>query len=174
MSEQQYIDMGAIVEDKVKVYKADPRAIMPVRASLESAAYDIHTIEGGTMAFGETKIFSTGLIMQPPEGYHIRLYARSGWGSKFNIGIPHGMGIVDRDYCGPDDVIKVVLRRAYPSSALNPEKNPERIVIDPGDRIAQITIEKTFTMNFVTIDNPPRNVSRGGFGHSGFGKEIKE
>jgi dUTP pyrophosphatase len=150
----------------VQVWRAHADAKLPYKATLDSAGYDLYSIDEGTLYWGETKTFSTGLIMRPPPGYHIRVYGRSGWGRKFGIGIPHGLGIVDRDYCGPNDIVQVVLRRCSASNIQPDAKGP--LVIHKGDRIAQMTIEKTNDIEFDIIEHPPAATSRGGFGSSGY------
>ncbi len=150
---------------KVEVYFQHPDAKLPYQPDEYAAAYDLYSIDEGILYFGETKTFSTGLIMRPPEGYHIRLYGRSGWGKKYGIGIPHGIGIIDYNFAGPKDIIQVVLRRSS-STNMKPESR-EPLHINKGDRIAQMTIEKTNRIQFSKIDHPPSDLTRGGFGHSG-------
>src|SRR5579863_7362919 len=123
-------------QPELQIYRAHPNAKLPVKATEESAGYDLYTIEGGTLLPGESLILSLGLIMRPPTGFHIKVWGRSGWGMKYGVGIPHGMGLVDRDYCGPNDIMKVVLHRALTN---NPDINQNQLIIDQGDRIAQMT-----------------------------------
>jgi dUTP pyrophosphatase len=155
------------MEEQFQVFRVHENAKLPFRATQESAAYDLYSIEADKLYPGETKVFSTGLIVKPPAGYHIKVWGRSGWGLKFGVGIPHGMGLVDRDYCGPDDIMKVVLHRACTNGYNKEYQKPLEINI--GDRIAQMTIEKTHTFDYsmCEIDSPPSNKSRGGFGSSG-------
>src|SRR3990167_7399355 len=75
---------------RVKIYKCHPDAKIPVRATPESAAWDIHTIDNDIIFYpGNVKVLRTGLIIQPPSGYHFKMYPRSGWGRKYEVGIPH-------------------------------------------------------------------------------------
>jgi dUTP pyrophosphatase len=147
------------------IFRTDPKAKMPTRGTAESAGYDLYSIESGVLYPGETKIFSVGLIIKPPFGYHVKIWGRSGFGSKYGVGIPHAMGLIDRDFCGPDDVMKIVLHRACMNGHNKDYLKPLEISV--GDRIAQMTIEKTIDFNMIEVDNPPSNISRGGFGSTG-------
>lgn len=151
---------------QLQIFRAHPAAKLPTKGTPESAAWDLYTVEAGELYAEDTKGFSTGLIMRPPEGYHIKVWGRSGWGLRYGIGIPHGMGLVDRDFCGPDDVMKVVLHRSCGNGSTHKE-HFKPLPIEVGDRIAQMTIEKTNIFDFVEIKQPPRQESRGGFGSTG-------
>lgn len=150
---------------KIKVFKTHKDAKLPYRASSEAAAYDIYSVDEGTLYPGETKHFSSGLIVQPPPGYHIKIWGRSGWGRKYGVGIPHGMGLIDRDYAGPGDTIGVVLHRACMNGYDKSYQEPLKINV--GDRIAQMTIEKTEWFDFIEVNEPPNASARGGFGSTG-------
>src|SRR6185503_9896925 len=112
------------------------------RGSTEAAGWDLYSIDQGELWPEDTRAFSTGLIVRPPEGYHIRVYARSGWGLKYGVGIPHGIGIVDRDFCGPDDIMKIVLHRTCGAGRASRD-HAKPLIIEKGDRIAQMLLEKT-------------------------------
>lgn len=159
---------GIIVEvpcNKLRIYKAHQDAKLPFRATPEAAAMDVYSVEHSVLYPGDTKIFSIGLIMQPPAGYHIKLWGRSGWGAKYGVGIPHGMGLIDRDYCGPEDIIKVVLHRPSTNGHIRSAYAP--LEINVGDRIAQMTVEKTNIFELQEVDCAPKENSRHGFGSSG-------
>lgn len=150
----------------IKIYRADPKAKIPSKGTPESAAWDLYSIEEAEIYPGDTKSLSTGLIISPPAGYHIKVWGRSGFGLKYSVGIPHGVGVVDADFCGPDDVMRVILHRTCAAGISNREHN-KPLKIEIGDRIAQMTIEKTNECSFLEINEPPRNYSRGGFGSTG-------
>lgn len=149
----------------IELYRANPLAKLPTKGTTDSAAWDLYSIDAAEIYPGETKVFSTGLIIRPPLGYHIKVWARSGFGMKYGVGIPHGVGTVDYDFAGPDDIMRVVLHRTC-SEGFNREfYNPLPIAI--GDRIAQMTVEKTNNFEFKELDHPPKEISRGGFGSTG-------
>ncbi len=151
---------------KIDIFLAHPDAKLPMRASAEAAGWDLYSIDAGELWPEDTKTFSTGLIIRPPEGYHIKVYGRSGWGLKYGVGIPHGVGVCDRDFCGPDDIYKVILHRTC-GAGRGSRDHAKALVIEKGDRIAQMVLEKTNEIEFNILDHPPSEISRGGWGHSG-------
>lgn len=154
-------------QHQCQVFKQHPDAKLPFCATAESAGYDVYTVDSGELYPGETKIFSLGLIIRPPAGFHIKILGRSGWGFKYGVGIPHGIGLVDRDYCGPDDVMKVVLHRACTNGHKDKDYH-KPLVIKTGDRIAQMIFEPTVIIDdMVLVDKPPGIKSRNGFGSTG-------
>ncbi len=148
----------------VEIYKANPLAIIPTRSDEDAAAYDLYSVVDDALLPGGSCAFSTGLIMRPAEGWHIKIFARSGIAKEWGIHIPHSVGIVDRNFCGPDDIVQV--RLTYPSK--EEHKNPGGIFyVKAGDRIAQMMVERTNNISWKVLDYPPSNQSRGGFGASG-------
>ena len=70
--------------------------------------------------------------------------------------VPHGIGIVDSDYCGPEDEVMV--------QVWNP--NAEVVIVKRGDRIAQGVIVNTVQAQWEEVDEMDAP-SRGGFGSTG-------
>lgn len=161
---EDYFPMSYITEEKpliANIYKCHPYAKLPQQATSGSVGWDIYTIDSANIWPGTQAILRTGLIVQPPAGFHFRVYARSGFGMKYNVGIPHGCGIIDSDYCGTEDELKVVLFRPWYTTKQEP------LEINQGDRVAQLILEKTFDLKWNTLDKPPINQSRSGFGSTG-------
>jgi len=67
----------------------------------------------------------------------------------------NGIGVIDGDYCGPEDEIKL--------SLFNPGLQPASI--DKGDRLAQGLIVPVVKAEFE--EGPADKRSRGGFGSTG-------
>jgi dUTP pyrophosphatase len=149
----------------IEIFRAHKDAKLPAKGTPDSAAWDLYSIDAGEIYPGETKIFSTGLILRPPAGYHIKVWGRSGFGMKYGVGIPHGVGTVDYDFAGPDDVMRVVLHRTCSATIHKEFYDPLKIEV--GERIAQMTVEKTNIFTFKELDHPPKELSRGGWGSTG-------
>ena len=82
--------------------------------------------------------------------------ARSSTPRKKGLFVPHGVGIIDQDYCGPEDEVKV--------QVWNP--TDREIVVERGERIAQailVRIEKANWHESATT----QATTRGGFGSTG-------
>jgi dUTP pyrophosphatase len=98
---------------------------------------------------------STGIAMEIPPGFEGQVRPRSGRAFKEGLALVNSPGTIDADYRGE---IKVLL--------INLGDAP--IVINPGDRIAQLIIAPVAQAEVVEVDELDHS-SRGdgGFGHTG-------
>ena len=97
----------------------------------------------------------TGLYFEFEKGYEAQVRARSGLALKKGLGLPNGIGTIDSDYRGELKVILINMSR-------------EDVVIEDGDRIAQVVFMKIETPELIEVEeisNTER--SDGGFGHTG-------
>ncbi len=130
----------------VPAYETDGSAGFDIRAYLEGPV---------TIAPGKRALVPTGLFFEVPEGYEAEVRARSGLAIKYGIGLVNGIGTVDSDYRGE---IKVPLINW----------GEEDFIINSGDRIAQVVIQKTEKAEFETVDElSSTERGEGGFGHTG-------
>jgi dUTP pyrophosphatase len=155
---------------KARIFKTHPDAIIPSRKSDEAAGYDIHCLEDFSIQPGGRVVVRTGLVIQPEEGFHIELLARSGLAYKHGIMLTNNVGLVDRDFAGPKDEIAVMLYRVpvveyYGSIVQLPFDQP--IEFKKGDRIAQLVFRETVFMDLVEVDQAPGDLDRGGLGSTG-------
>ena len=97
----------------------------------------------------------TGLFVEIPSGYEIQVRPRSGLAIRHGITCLNSPGTIDADYRGE---IKIVLINL----------SSEEQVINPGDRIAQMIVQKVERAEFeqVEILNETTRAD-GGFGHTG-------
>ena len=140
----------------LKVYKLHNNAILPKHATSQSACFDISAHGDHTVIARHGAAIPTGLILDIPEGYSVRIHARSGLAYKKGINLLNCEGIIDSDYT---DELKILL---YNTSNID-------FHIKHGDRIAQgelvksldYTIEECYTA-------PSQKTDRvGGFGSTG-------
>ena len=119
---------------------------MDVRASLDVAI---------SLKPLERKLIPTGLFMEIPEGYEVQVRPRSGLAIKQGITCLNTPGTIDSDYRGEIKIILINL-------------SEEEQVIQPGDRIAQLIVQKVEKASFdeVEILNETARAA-GGFGHTG-------
>ena len=130
---------------------------MPVSASEFSSGVDLLSAETSEIILkpGQIKIISTGIKIMIPEGFEGQIRPRSGLALKYGITVLNTPGTIDSDYRG---IVKVILINLG-------EKD---FIIQRGDRIAQLVIQKVFFPDFKlvkTLNNTKRG--EGGFGHSG-------
>lgn len=100
----------------------------------------------------------TGIFIELPAGYEAQLRARSGLAIKKGLGMVNGVGTIDSDYRGE---IKIPLINM----------GSEKIIIEDGDRIAQMVISKYQRIEWQESDELSETErSGGGFGHTGIKK----
>jgi len=119
---------------------------MDIRASL-----DIQV----TLQPLERTLIPTGLFVEIPDGYEIQIRPRSGLAIKQGITCLNSPGTIDSDYRGEIKIILINL-------------SSEEQVINNGDRIAQMIIQKTERAGFEEVEflNETERAT-GGFGHTG-------
>lgn len=103
----------------------------------------------------ERSLVPTGLFIELPEGYEAQIRPRSGLAIKQGITCLNSPGTIDADYRGEIKIILINL-------------SGEEQVLHPGDRIAQMIIqkvEKAIWEPVPEISVTERNA--GGFGHTG-------
>ena len=105
-------------------------------------------------------------IESPPD-FYFKIHIRSGFAIKNGISLANDVGIVDEDYCGPDDEVKIGLIRHYNPADPHLE---EPFMIKKGTRIAQIIFEQNTMMDIEWEEQQSSDFagkSRGGFGSTG-------
>ena len=127
-------------------YATDDSSGMDIRAHLEEPVA-IHSLE--------RMLIPTGLFVEIPPGYEAQIRPRSGLAIKQGITCLNTPGTIDADYRGEIKIILINL-------------SGEEHVIQPGERIAQMVIqkvEKASLISVIEINETERN--HGGFGHTG-------
>jgi len=122
-----------------------------------AACFDIAPCENSVIKPGERALLSTGLIINVPEGHALIIAPRSSM-AKTGLVMPHSIGIIDSDYCGPEDEMKILV------------SNPTRdaIKIDKGQRVAQgfvLPISRVIWKEIKREDI--KHQTRGGYGSTG-------
>lgn len=119
-------------------------------------AMDIRSNESLVIPYLSTKIVKTGLFVEVPEEYALRIVPRSGLSSK-GVLISNSPGTIDEDYRGEVGII-----------ITNVQTNEGDFEIRRGDRIAQCYLEKKIAFAFVKVDSLSETKrGEGGFGSTG-------
>ncbi len=140
----------------VDIFKKHPDAIIPAYASDGSCAFDLAPIEDATIQPGEIIRLRTGLVVCVPDGYTLLIAARSSLPRRYGLCVPQGFGIVDNDFCGPEDELLIQL--------LNFTDQPTSV--KKGDRLVQgmlVPFAKGAFREVEELNGP----NRGGFGSTG-------
>ena len=104
---------------------------------------------------GEFKLISSGIRIALPKGYEAQIRPRSGLALKHGISIVNSPGTIDSDYRG---VVGIIL--------INFGEHP--FIINKGDRIAQMIIQRYKIAKFVKINVLPSSTREdNGFGSTG-------
>jgi dUTP pyrophosphatase len=141
---------------RISIHRLRPDVALPAPATRDSAGFDLAAAADVTVAPGAIVLVPTGLVIAVPRGHFLGIFARSSTPLKRGLMVANGVGVVDADYCGPEDEIKI--------QVLNVTAAP--VEIRRGDRLAQGIIlpfvRPTWVERTVT-----RRRTRGGFGSTG-------
>jgi dUTP pyrophosphatase len=141
----------------LEVKKLSDNATIPTRGSPYSAGYDLSSAEHTLIKAGGKGIVKTDLSIACPEGTYARIAPRSGLAVKKFIDV--GAGVVDADYRGPVGVILFNF-------------GDEDFVVEKGDRVAQLILEKISMADTVEVaDLSDTERGAGGFGSTGVKKQ---
>ena len=141
---------------EIAVTRLRPEAALPSRAHAGDAGFDLVACEDLELHPGERALVPTGIAIALPEGYAGFVQPRSGLAARSGITVLNAPGLIDSGYRGE---VKVVL--------LNTD--PERtFVAEQGDRIAQLVVVRTPSVQLVEVEALPAS-QRGeaGFGSTG-------
>ena len=129
---------------------------MPRYETAGAAAFDFTAAEEVVVAPGGVALVPTGLVVEVPLGMFLGIFARSSTPMKRGLMVANGIGVVDPDYCGPEDEVKIAVMN-FTTAA---------VTVKRGDRIAQGMF---LTAPRVTWEEASelRQDSRGGFGATG-------
>lgn len=157
------------VHRKIKTYKSGEDAVeypLPSAQSKEAAAVDLQCTESFTLEAGQTKAIETGLIARAPRGHCLLVLSRSGLAIKKGVFVLNAPGLIDRDYCGPEDTIKVILHNCSENS----------VEFAAGDRIAQLMLNPFSPIEWDEQKDPDFAglINRGGLGSTGGAKTLRE
>ena len=140
----------------LKVYRISENSILPKFATKQSACFDISACGDTTVPARHTMPISTGIILDIPVGYSVRIHPRSGLAYKKGITLLKAEGIIDSDYTNE---LMILL---YNTSNVD-------FVVRHGDRIAQGELIKSLDYAIEECYTAPvQKTDRvGGFGSTG-------
>lgn len=153
---------------KLQIKVLDPRAAIPARGTPMSAGYDLIACipERLTLKYGEKSVLiPTGLAMfiDSPDIAGI-LLPRSGLGHKSGLMLGNTLGLIDGDYQN-----QWFVSAWNRGNGANPWGHYPDVVINPGDRIAQVIFVPVLHPSFVQTEEFSVTTERGlgGFGSTG-------
>jgi dUTP pyrophosphatase len=141
----------------VRVRRLDPTVSLPEYQTSGAAGFDLAASQDTTVEPGGITLVPTGLVIAVPDGYFLAIFARSSTPLRRGLMVANGVGVIDSDYCGDTDEIKV--------QVLNVTKAP--VTVAKGDRIAQGLFIPVSRAVWQEETESLRQGARGGFGATG-------
>jgi dUTP pyrophosphatase len=141
---------------KVKIFRIDKSLPLPEYQTKGAVAFDLYSRIDITIKPKEIALIPTNFIIQTPKNYMLVVVTRSSTPKKLGLSVPHGIGIIDQDYCGSEDEVKLQI--------YNFTESPVAITI--GQRIGQATFVRINKASWQEIPEIKAQ-TRGGFGSTG-------
>ena len=137
----------------INIKRIDKDLPLPKYETEGSVGFDLICRQNVFIKPREIELIPANVVVEIPNGYMLLLCLRSSTPRKFGLMMAQSVGIIDNDYCGEEDELKIQVYNF----------TDETVFIDRGSRIAQGI--------FVRVDKQEWNeveamseTSRGGFG----------
>lgn len=165
--------------NRLNIYKTNPNIVLPKFATKQSACFDIAFQAKGKFEYagfnsynapftrkmfdekitimpGDRIMVPTGLIFDIPEGYSVRIHARSGLSLKQGLILANQEAVIDSDYIQETFILLTNI-------------SDNGITINNGDRIAQAElVKKEEYVLWEIMEAPTQKTDRaGGLGSTG-------
>lgn len=140
---------------KIAIKRVDKSLPLPLYATNGSVGFDLLCRESVEILPRQIELIPGNVIVRIPAGYFLLLTLRSSTPRRKGLLIPNGVGIIDQDYCGEGDELKV--------QVLN--FSEEAVQVNKGERIAQGLFIPVMRVEWEEIEEVGQG--RGGFGSTG-------
>ena len=140
---------------QVTIKRIDTSLPLPTYATAGSVGFDLICREDIEVAPRKLARIPGNVIVQTPPGYMLLLTMRSSTPRRKGLLIPHGVGVIDQDYCGEGDELMVQVYNF----------RDEAVTVQRGERIAQGIFVPVTRVVWHEVDDVGEG--RGGFGSTG-------
>ena len=141
---------------RLKIRRLDSTISLPTYATEEAAGFDLAASQDVRLAPGQIALVPTGLVIEVPSGYFLAILARSSTPLKRGLMVANGVGVIDPDYCGPNDEVKIQVLNI----------SGAEVQVKRGDRLAQGIVLPAPRVSWQEVSDL-REATRGGFGATG-------
>jgi dUTP pyrophosphatase len=141
---------------QVRINVVDENAVLPEYGTPLSAGVDLASTEDIFLEPDQADVFETGLVIEPPKDHMLLLAPRSSTYRKWGVALANTVGILDEDFCGPEDRVRLYVHNVSPLATQIPKYT----------RIAQGIFVPVTRADFVRR-NGPLAKTRGGWGSTG-------
>lgn len=139
----------------IRITRLREDVALPTYATDGSVAFDLAAAEAMVVPPKGFVFVPTGLVIATPTGYALLIAPRSSLFKKKGLRLGNNLGVVDQDFCGPEDEIKIFL--------WNPGET--EVAIEKNERLAQGFFAKIDKAEWA--EGPAETRSRGGWGSTG-------
>jgi dUTP pyrophosphatase len=141
---------------RLKIKRLNPTVGLPAPATGGAAGFDLAAAADVDIPPHSIRLVGTGLVIGVPDGHFLGIFARSSTPLKKGLMVANGVGIVDSDYCGPKDEIKIQVLNITDLT----------VIVKRGDRLAQAMILPAPHVEWDEVEEMAAP-TRGGFGSTG-------
>jgi len=141
---------------QIKIKRIEKDLPLPEYQTPGSVAFDLYSRKDMTIEPKSLGFIPTNLIIKTPPGYALIIVPRSSTPKRKGLSIPHGIGIIDQDYCGEDDEL---LLQVY-------NFTNEEVKVERGERVGQAVFLPIEKAEWIEVDQMSSE-SRGGYGSTG-------
>ena len=138
---------------EVNIKRIDKTLPLPKYETAGSVGFDLICRESAQIAPQSIVLIPANVIVETPPGYMLMVCLRSSTPRKLGLLMPQGVGIVDNDYCGEEDELKIQVYNFTDSV----------VKVERGSRIAQAIFVRVDTAEWNEVEKMS-STSRGGFG----------
>ena len=140
---------------KLRIRRLSPDAIIPAYAHPGDAGLDLHACEDVALDPGVACLVPTGVAIELPEATEAQVRPRSGLAVKHSVTVLNTPGTIDEGYRGEVGVVLI-------------NHGPSTFQVTRGMRIAQLVVQKRWTVEVVEVDGLTDTTrGAGGFGSTG-------
>jgi len=138
---------------KVKIKRIDKSLPLPIYETAGSVGFDLLVREKTIVGPGELAAVPCNVIVETPPGFMLLVVPRSSTPKKKGLTSPHGVGVIDQDYAGPEDEVKFLCYNFTDKPTL----------VERGEKVAQGIFVKIDKADWAEVEEM-KNPSRGGLG----------
>src|SRR6266702_5707244 len=140
---------------QVTIKRIDTDLPLPAYSTAGSVGFDLLCREDTEIAPRTIELIPSNVIVRVPAGYILMLTLRSSSPLRKGLLIPNGVGIIDQDYCGEGDELRIQVFNF----------REEAVVAKRGERIAQGIFIPVMRVSWDEVSEMGQG--RGGFGSTG-------
>ena len=138
---------------EVNIKRIDETLPLPKYETAGSVGFDLVCRESAEISPQSIVLIPANVIVETPPGYMLMICLRSSTPRKFGLMMPQGIGVIDNDYCGEEDELKIQVYN-FTNAVVSVER---------GSRIAQAVFVRVDTVEWHEVQRMQTD-SRGGFG----------